>query len=115
MEGFAASRSGLKLRQRRWPKLLLSLGQALQVDSQLLAFFVKVAAFEAQGFGCLGYIPIVPVELGQHRGPFKSRHALGKRTGCAGVRQTCRFNGGVRGRQRQSDCLGVHLGSGQQE
>ena len=38
----------------------------LGVDVELLAFFVKVAAFEAEGAGGAGHVSLVAVELGEH-------------------------------------------------
>src|SRR3954449_1958738 len=53
----------------------------LQVDAELLAFFIKVAALQAQGAGGLGDVAVIAIELRQHRSAFEILHALGQRGG----------------------------------
>ena len=55
---------------------LIALGQPLQVDSELLAFFVKMAALQSQNPCSLGDVAVIAIELRQHGGAFEGKHAL---------------------------------------
>ena len=51
-------------------------GKGLQIDSQLLAFFVQMTSLQSQGFGGLGDVAIVSIEFGEDRGSFEGEDAL---------------------------------------
>src|SRR5215470_18394382 len=48
----------------------LGLAERLQVDAELLALFVEVAAFEAEDAGDVGHVEIVAADFGQEHFPF---------------------------------------------
>lgn len=49
-----------------------------EVNSELLAFFVEMAALEAEGFRGVRHVMVVFFKLRQNRLAFKGLHALGK-------------------------------------
>lgn len=49
----------------------LRLAQGLQVDAELLALFVEVAAFEAEDAGHIGHVEIVAADFGKEHFPFE--------------------------------------------
>ena len=55
--------------------------KAFQIDTQLLTLLVEVTALETEGAGSLRNIVVIPIELKQDLGAFKSEHTLGERTG----------------------------------
>jgi len=56
--------------------------QGLQVNSQLLAFLVKMAAFEAHGARDIGHVKIVAADLSEQDFFLEGFGACGKRSGC---------------------------------
>src|SRR6266568_388453 len=56
---------------------LFRLAQGLQVDSQLLALLVKVAAFQSQRSRHVGHMKIVAPNFREHHFPFERFRALG--------------------------------------
>src|SRR5882757_5047819 len=56
--------------------------QGLQVNSQLLAFLVKMAAFEAEGARDVGHVKIVTADLSEQDFFLEGFGACGKRSGC---------------------------------
>ena len=54
----------------------LPFGQALQIDAQLLAFFVEMAALKPQSLGCLCDVLVASIELRQNSRAFKGQHPL---------------------------------------
>ena len=58
--------------------LLLRFAEGLQVDAELLAFFVEVAAFEAEGAGDIGHVEVVAAEFGEQDFFFEGFSALQK-------------------------------------
>src|ERR1051326_4372899 len=80
-------------RPRRWRKCrsardscprLFRPAQGLQVDSQLLAFFVEMAAFEAQSASDVGHMKIVTANLGEQDFFFERFGACGECDGGGG-------------------------------
>ena len=55
--------------------------KALQMDTQLLTFLVKMAALETKGAGGVRNVVMMTIELKQDFGALKSEHALGEWTG----------------------------------
>ncbi len=60
---------------------LFGLAHGLQVDSQLLALLIEVAAFETHRPGHIGHVKILTVNFRQQYFPFETFGALGKRSG----------------------------------
>ena len=52
-----------------------------QIDSQLLALLVEVAAFEAQRFRSVGHVMVMPLEFRQQGFALKNLHAARQRPG----------------------------------
>lgn len=48
-----------------------------KVDTQLLTLFVEVAAFQAEGFCCVGDVTLVALEFCEERGALEGGYALG--------------------------------------
>jgi hypothetical protein len=44
---------------------LLRIAKGVQVDAELLAFFVEVAALEAEGAGDVGHVEVVATDFGE--------------------------------------------------
>ena len=94
---------------------LLPFVQAFEIDSQLLALFVEVAAFESEGFGSLSDVPVVPLQFPKHFCTLKARNPLCERAGGVWIAGAGGFMRGVSGRQRELDGLGIDHGSGQKQ
>ncbi len=79
----------------------------LEVDSELLAFFVEVAALEPEGARGLRHIAVVALEFGENGGSLKILHALGERCGAGGGigARGCRR----RLQGRQCECNGIAI------
>jgi len=56
--------------------ILLGFAEGLQVDAELLALFVEVAAFEAKDSSYVGHVEIVAADFGKQHFPFKGFGAL---------------------------------------
>ncbi len=52
-----------------------------EIDAELLAFFVEVAAFEAQGAGRVGHVVMVAAQLGEEHFALEGFEALRQRSG----------------------------------
>ena len=52
------------------------MAKGAEVDAELLAFFVEVAAFEAEGFGGVGHVVVILFQHGEERFAFKSFYSL---------------------------------------
>ena len=50
---------------------LVGLAQTAEVDAELLAFFVEVAALEAQGFCGVGHVVVMLLQYGEERLAFE--------------------------------------------
>ena len=61
-------------------KVLLRLAEGLEVDSELLALFVEVAAFEAEDAGDVGHVEIVAADFGEEHFPFERFGAFHQRS-----------------------------------
>jgi hypothetical protein len=48
----------------------------LEIDAELLAFFIEMASFETECFGGLGDVPFVTLQFLQDLGPFEYQHSL---------------------------------------
>src|SRR5579864_1311693 len=81
----------------RWKCLFLRLllARRTQLDAELLALFVEVAALKVQSFGGAGHVVVVPFQFGQDRLTFISLHSVGQ---CTGNGIAC---GWLRRRQRR--------------
>ena len=93
---------------------------ALQVDAQLLAFFVKVASFQAKRLRGLRDVSVVPLKLFEDLSSFELQRPVGQRggiidtglrSGCACVRAGLP---GMRRRQCQFNRCCIDLGSSEQ-
>ena len=58
---------------------LLRLADGAEVNAELLAFFVEVAAFEAEGFRGVGHVVMMQLQFGEQSFAFESFDALGER------------------------------------
>ena len=58
---------------------LFWLAEGLQVDSQLLALLIQVAALEPQRSRHIGHVEVVPPDFGQHHFPLERFGAFGQR------------------------------------
>jgi hypothetical protein len=58
---------------------LFWLAEGLQIDSQLLALLVEMAALEAQRAGYIGHVKIVAANLAEQHSPFKRFGAFRER------------------------------------
>src|SRR5580693_7693313 len=63
---------------------LLPVRKILQIDTQLRALLVKMAALQAQRLGSLGGMPTMPLKFRQHSLTLESKYALRQRP--------CRFS-----------------------
>jgi hypothetical protein len=61
-----------------WACSLLGVAKGVQVDAELLALFVEVAALEAQGAGDVGHVEIVATDFGEEHFAFEGFGALFK-------------------------------------
>ena len=52
----------------------------LEIDSELLALFVEVAALEAQGARGVGHVVMMAAQLGEEHFPLEGFQALGQRS-----------------------------------
>jgi hypothetical protein len=57
---------------------LFGLAEGAEVDAELLAFFVEVAAFEAEGFGGVGHVVVILFQDGEERFALESFDPLRK-------------------------------------
>src|ERR1700675_3179620 len=60
---------------------LFGLAEGLEIDTELLALLVEVAALQAERAGDIGHVEIVAANLAEEDFPFKDFGALGERAG----------------------------------
>ena len=60
---------------------LFRLADGAEVNSQLLAFFVEMAAFEAEGFRGVGHVVVVQLQFFEQGFAFEGFDALRERAG----------------------------------
>jgi len=72
------------LKMRLAAEKLVGFAEGLQVDAELLAFFVEVAAFEAEGAGDVGHVEIVAFDFGEENFFFEGFGAFGESAGRKG-------------------------------
>ena len=89
-------------------------GEVLQIDSQLLAFLVEMAAFEAQGPVGLGDVTAVAFELREHDGALIGEHALGEALVLRASTCWTGIGGRTNGRQRQAHVFGGDFAVGEE-
>ena len=75
------NREKRKRAQARVPVLLVGFAEGLEIDAELLAFFVEVAAFEAEGAGDVGHVEIVALDFGEENFFFEGFGAFGEGAG----------------------------------
>ena len=98
-----------------WNGNLLMFWKVLEVDSQLLALFVEVAALQSECFSGLRDVPSMPLQLRQHSLPLEGQHPLRQWTCCVFVELAHCCSTGPPGRKSQADIFRFHLRSGQQQ
>src|SRR5215472_1201088 len=90
------------------PLRLLGFAEGREVDSELLALLVQMAAFEAEGAGDIGHMEIVAANFGEKDFAFEGGRALLESSlpcggGCPDRGDGCGFAGG----QNQADIFGA--------
>jgi hypothetical protein len=63
---------------------LVGFAEGLQIDAELLALFVEMAAFEAEGAGDVGHVKIVAFDFGEENFFFEGFGAFGEGAGRKG-------------------------------
>src|SRR5882724_9612166 len=81
------------------------LAGGLQVDAELLAFFIEMASLQAESFGGLGHMVAVSLQLGQQELALERFDALGQ----ASRRRYCRGPVERSGRQRSLDRSPIYM------
>ena len=66
--------------------MLFGFADRAQVDAELLAFFVEMTAFEAEGLRGVGHVMVVARELVDQQGALEGFDAFGERAGARGLR-----------------------------
>ena len=95
---------------------LFGLAQGLQVDAELLALFVQVAALEAQSTRNVGHMEIVAVDFGEENFTLEGFGALLERSLCrTGLAIAPAGQGDIAGRKNKSHILGAYRVFGREQ
>src|ERR1035441_5106777 len=86
-----------------------------EIDSQLLALLVEMAALQPQCFGSLGDVPVVPLQFPEYLSAFKGRDPLGEWSRSVRGAYAGRRPRGMSGGQSQLNRLGIDHGSCEQQ
>ncbi len=94
----------------------LGFAEGVEVDAELLALFVEVAAFEAEGAGDVGHVEIVAVDFGEKGFALEGFGAFEESAlGGAGAVNGDRHGGRTGSRESEADVVGVDGFSGGEE